>query len=58
VAPAVSLALTLAIALDGFRVGQPELAGIIGVAGAPFLLAVTADLAIHGIGVELAAMRT
>jgi hypothetical protein len=58
VVPAVSPALSLAVALDGFRVGLPELAGIIGVAGAPFLLAVTADLAILGSGVELAAVRT
>jgi len=54
VALAVSPALTLPITLDGFRVGLPVLAGIIGISPAPFLLAVPADLVVLGIGVELA----
>jgi len=56
VAPAVSLALSLPIALDGGRVGLPVLAGIFGIQSAPFLLAVAADLMVLGIGVELAAV--
>jgi hypothetical protein len=40
VALAISPALALPIALDGFGVGLPVLAGIIGVSAAPFLLAV------------------
>jgi hypothetical protein len=56
VTPAVSLALTLPIALDGCRVGLPVLAGIIGISSAPFLLAVLADLVVLGIGVELTAV--
>lgn len=51
---AVSSALALPIALDGFRVGLPILAGIIGIASAPFLLTVPADLLVLGVGVELA----
>ena len=43
---AVSLSLTLPIALDGCRVGLPVLAGIIGISPTPFLLAVQADLAV------------
>jgi hypothetical protein len=54
VALAVSSALALPIALDGFRVGLPILAGIIGIASAPFLLTVPADLLVLGVGVELA----
>ena len=53
---AVSPALTLPITLDGFRVGLPVLAGIIGISPTPFLLAVPADLVILGIGVELMAV--
>jgi len=56
VALAVSPALTLPIALDGFRVRLPVLAGIIGISPAPFLLAVPADLVILGIGAELMAV--
>jgi len=56
VALSVSPALTLPIALNGFRVGLPVLAGIIGISPAPFLLAVQADLVVLGIGVELAAV--
>ena len=48
--------MTLPISLDGFRVGLPVLAGVIGMAVAPFLLAVPADLVVLGIGVELAAV--
>ena len=48
--------LPLPIALDGFRVGLPVLAGIIGVASTPFLLAVPADLVVLGIGMEFAAV--
>jgi hypothetical protein len=56
VALAVSPALSLPISLDGFRMGLPVLAGIIGISPAPFLLAVPADLVVLGIGVELAAV--
>jgi hypothetical protein len=56
VALSVSPALTLPIALAGFRMGLPILPGIIGVASAPFLLAVPADLVVLGVGVELMAM--
>jgi len=56
VALSVSLALGLPISLDGFRVGLPVLAGIIGVPAAPFLLAVPADLVVLRIGVKLAAV--
>jgi len=56
VALAISPALALSIVLDGFRVGLPVLARVIGMAVAPFLLAVPADLAVLGIGVELVAM--
>jgi hypothetical protein len=56
VAPAVSLALSLPIALDGGRVGLPVLAGIFGIQSAPFLLAVTADLVVLGVCVELTAV--
>ncbi len=52
----VAPALTLPITLDGFEVGLPVLAGMIGIAPAPFLLAVPADLVILGIGVELMAV--
>jgi len=52
----VSLALALPISLDRFRVGLPVLAKVIGMAVAPFLLAVPADLVVLGIGVEHAAM--
>jgi hypothetical protein len=48
------MALTLPIALGGFGVGLPILAGIIGMAGASFLLAVPAHLVVLGIGVDLA----
>ena len=51
---AVPPALTLPITLDGFGMGLPVLAGIIGISPAPFLLAVPADLVVLGIGVELA----
>jgi hypothetical protein len=54
VALAVPPALTLPITLDGFGMGLPVLAGIIGISPAPFLLAVPADLVVLGIGVELA----
>jgi uncharacterized membrane protein YGL010W len=54
VALSVSPALILAIALDGFGVELPVLAGIIGISSTPFLLAVQADLVVLGIGVELA----
>ena len=50
----VSPALALPISLDGFRVGLPVLARIIGIAVAPFLLAVPADLVVLGVGVERA----
>ncbi len=53
---AVSPALTLPIALDRLRVGLPVLAGIIGMAVAPFLLAVPTDLVVLGIAVKLAAV--
>jgi hypothetical protein len=56
VALAVSPALALPIALDGFRVGLPVLARVIGMAVAPFLLAVPADLVVFGISVELVAV--
>jgi hypothetical protein len=56
VALAVSLSLTLPIALDGCRVGLPVLAGIIGISSAPFLLAVPADLVVLGIGMNFAAV--
>jgi len=56
VALSISPTLPLPVALDGFRVGLPVLAGIIGMAGAPFLLAVSADLMVLGIDVELAAV--
>jgi len=36
--------------------GLPVLAGVIGMAVAPFLLAVPADLLVLGVGVELAAV--
>ena len=49
-------ALTWAISLGGFRVFPPVLVGGIGMAVAPFLLAVPADLALLGIGVKLAAV--
>ena len=52
----VSPALALPISLDGFRVGLPVLVGVIGMAVAPFLLAVPADLLVLGVGVELAAV--
>ena len=52
----VSLALALPISLDRFRVGLPVLAKVIGMAVAPFLLAVPADLVVLGIGVKLAAV--
>jgi len=48
--------MAVAISLDVFRVGLPVLAGIIGMAVAPFLLTVSADLVVLGIGVELAAV--
>jgi hypothetical protein len=54
VALAVSAALPLPITLDGFGMGLPVLAGIIGISSAPFLLAVPADLVVLGIGVEMA----
>jgi hypothetical protein len=54
VALSVSSALTLPITLDGFGMGLPVLAGIIGISPTPFLLAVPADLVVLGIGVELA----
>ena len=47
------IALSLSVALHGFRVGLPVLPGITRVAGTPFLLAVAADLAVHGIGFNL-----
>ncbi|MGB7149887.1 MAG: hypothetical protein WBD45_12085 [Terriglobales bacterium] len=53
---AVAPTLTLPITLDGFRVGLPVLAGIIGISSAPFLLAVPADLVILGIRVKLMAV--
>jgi hypothetical protein len=56
VALPVSPVLALPISLDGLRVGLPVLAGVIGMAAAPFLLAVPADLVVLGIGVELAAV--
>jgi hypothetical protein len=56
VALSISPALPLPVAFDGFRVGLPVLAGIIGMAGAPFLLAVPADLMVLGIGMEFAAV--
>jgi hypothetical protein len=56
VALAVSPTLALPITLDGFRVGLPVLAGIIGISAAPFLLAVPADLVVLGIGVKFAAV--
>jgi hypothetical protein len=56
VAPSVPPALTLPITLDGFGMGLPVLARIIGISPAPFLLAVPTDLVILGIGVELAAV--
>jgi hypothetical protein len=52
----VSPALALPIALNGFRVGLPVLARVIGMAVAPFLLAVPADLVVLGIGAKLAAV--
>ena len=52
----VAPALTLPITLDGFGVGLPVLAGIIGISSAPFLLAVPADLVILSIAVELMAV--
>lgn len=52
----ISPALAPPIALDGFRVGLPVLAGIIGISSAPFLLAVPADLVVLGVGVEFAAV--
>jgi hypothetical protein len=56
VALAVSPALILPIALDGFGVGFPILAGIIGISPAPLLLAVPADLVVLSIGLEFAAV--
>jgi hypothetical protein len=47
------IALSLSVALHGFRVGLPVLPGIIRMAGAPFPLAVAAELAVHGIGFKL-----
>jgi len=47
---------TLPITFNGFGVGLPVLAGIIGILHAPFLLTVPADLLILGIGMELAAV--
>ena len=49
-------ALTLPITLDGFGMGLPVLAGIIGISPAPFLLAVPADLVVLGVSVELMAV--
>jgi hypothetical protein len=54
VALSVPPELALPITLDGFGMGLPVLAGIIGISPAPFLLAVPADLVVLGIGVELA----
>jgi hypothetical protein len=56
VALSVPPALTLPITLDGFGMGLPVLAGIIGISPAPFLLAVPADLVVLSIGTELAAV--
>ncbi len=53
---AVLSALTLPIALHGFRMGLPILAGIFRISAAPFLLTVPADLVVLGVGVELAAV--
>jgi hypothetical protein len=52
----VSPALTLPVSLHGLGVSLAVLAGVIGMAVAPFLLAVAADLVVLGIGVELAAV--
>ena len=53
-APPVSPALRLPVALHRLRVGLPVLPLIIGMASAPFLLAIPADLVVHGVGFNLA----
>jgi hypothetical protein len=46
----------LPVPILGIRVSLPVLPGIIRMTGTPFLLAVPADLAIHGIGFHFAVM--
>lgn len=50
----IELPLSLSVALGGFRMGVPVGLLIIGVLGAPLLLAVQNHLGIHRIGLNLA----
>jgi hypothetical protein len=52
----VSPALTLPVSLHGRRVSLPVLLGIVGMTGPPFLLTISTDLVILGIGEKLAAV--
>jgi hypothetical protein len=56
VALPVSPALSLPVSLHGLRVSLPVLPGIGGMTGPPFLLTISTDPVILGIGVKLAAV--